>query len=589
MKKNVLFIVIDSVTNDVIFNKNTSKYCVPFLTELRKKSISGDKMYSEAPYTEAALMSLVGSVDTMDNGGYMDKLKGSTCVLEVFKKNGYKTFFNTYYPSIYPSQLVRGYDEMKYTEGFQFMQVWEYRLKYFSDIYLKNELTTDEKTMLVDMLEDNFKAWIAYFEKLLNKDPETSMMYDCMDLTGMDIDLKKLYKEYDNFCLNKIEYLEKLLTLKENHPLFKIKTYMMVDKVHNEEVRNKVMNDYKDVFKKIQQIDFTRNILYNKYPFKKTLKSLLKSDFKTVKGLLAGYKNSLFDKDLYERIAPKYDLLKNERSFYTISHELMNWIQKNKNTNWMSYIHIDDAHYNEMFFTWDTDDIGVIDSDFDRARNYLKKIPKKYKGNVAYDLSLSYCDNVIKNIFDFLEKEKLLDNTSVVITADHGFSYYFCPVREKYVNSCYRENYNVPFIIYDKDIKPRKIENYLATKDIPSTLLSLAGIKIPKEFKGQNLIKYNGRDYALLEYMGGGCPDVRRRPIVLGVRTDEYDVIIDAYINKNFDDNEIKEVYNIKKDPFEHNNLAYKKNIKLSIEKELILLRKRFDELVLEYGKKDNK
>ena len=129
----------------------------------------------------------------------------------------------------------------------------------------------------------------------------------------------------------------------------------------------------------------------------------------------------------------------------------------------------------------------------------------------------------------------------------------------------------------------------MATKDIPSTLLSLAGIKIPKEFKGQNLIKYNGRDYALLEYMGGGCPDVRRRPIVLGVRTDEYDVIIDAYINKNFDDNEIKEVYNIKKDPFEHNNLAYKKNIKLSIEKELILLRKRFDELVLEYGKKDNK
>lgn len=91
-EKNVLFIVIDSVTNDVIFNKDTSKYSVPFLTELRKKSISGDRMYSEAPYTEAALMSLLGSIDTMDNGGYMDKLKGSTCVLEVFQREGYKTF-----------------------------------------------------------------------------------------------------------------------------------------------------------------------------------------------------------------------------------------------------------------------------------------------------------------------------------------------------------------------------------------------------------------------------------------------------------------------------------------------------------------
>lgn len=585
MKKNVLFIVIDSVTNDVIFNKDTSKYSVPFLTELRKKSISGDRMYSEAPYTEAALMSLLGSIDTMDNGGYMDKLKGSTCVLEVFQREGYKTFFNTYYPSIYPSQLVRGYDEMKYTEGFQFMQVWEYRLKYFSDVYLNGDLLEEEKMLLVAMLEDNFKAWISYFEKILKKDHETSMIYDCIDLTGMDKDLKRVLKEYNDFCKNKTVYLEKLLTLRENHQLFKIKTYMMVDKVHNDEVRNMVMNNYKDVFKKIAKIDFTRNIIYNRFPFKKTIKSLFKRDFKTVKGLLAGYKNSLFDKDLYERIAPNYDLLKNERSFYTISHELMNWIKKNKNTNWMSYVHIDDVHFNEMFFTWDTDNIDIINNDFERARNYLNKVPKKYKGSVAYDLALSYCDNIIKNIFDFLEKEKLIDNTSVVITADHGFSYYFCPVREKCVNSCYRENYNVPFIIYDKDIKPRKINKYLATKDIPSTLLSLAGIKIPNEFKGKNLIKFEGRDYALIEYMGGGCPDVRRRPIVLGVRTNNYDVIIDAYINRKFEDNELKEVYDINKDPFEHNNLAKRKQIKVSIEKELAILKKRFDELTSEYNK----
>lgn len=79
------------------------------------------------------------------------------------------------------------------------------------------------------MLEDNFKAWISYFEKLLKKDPETSMIYDCIDLTGMDKDLKRVLKEYNDFCKNKTVYLEKLLTLRENHQLFKIKTYMMVD------------------------------------------------------------------------------------------------------------------------------------------------------------------------------------------------------------------------------------------------------------------------------------------------------------------------------------------------------------------------
>ena len=46
MKKNVLFIVVDSVTNDVLFNKKNSKSKAPFLNMLREKSISGDNMYS---------------------------------------------------------------------------------------------------------------------------------------------------------------------------------------------------------------------------------------------------------------------------------------------------------------------------------------------------------------------------------------------------------------------------------------------------------------------------------------------------------------------------------------------------------------
>ena len=131
MKKNVLFIVIDSVTNDILFNKNTSSLCAPFLNELRKKSISGDKMFSEAPYTEAALMCLLGGIDTMDNGGYMERFKDKTCVLEVFRNNGYKVFYNNYYPSIYPSYMAPGYDERKYIEGFQFSHIWDYRLKYY--------------------------------------------------------------------------------------------------------------------------------------------------------------------------------------------------------------------------------------------------------------------------------------------------------------------------------------------------------------------------------------------------------------------------------------------------------------------------
>lgn len=583
MKQNALFIVLDSITNDVIFNKNSSRLCAPFLNELRDKSISGNKMFSESPYTEAALMCLLGSVDTMDNGGYMERMKNTYSVLEEFQKNGYKTFFNTYYPSIYPSQMVKGYDERKYIEGFQFIQLWEYRLKYFSEIYDKNELTNEEKEMLINMLLDNFNAWMEYLLKIKNKDSETSMLNDCIDTKYIDKDIKALNREIDKFKENKIKYLDKLLSLKEDHPLFKIKTYKMIDKVHDNDVRNIVMNKYKSTFKRIEKLNFKNNLFGNKIPMRKLFNSLIHRDFETFKGLLAGYKNSIIDKDLYERIDKNYDMFKVQRSFYTVKEELFKWIKDNKDNTWMSYVHVDDAHYTESFFTYDTNDINIIDKDFERINEYLDNIPKKYKGSIAYDLSLLYCDNIIKNIFEFLDKEKLLDNTSVVITADHGFSYYFSPIREKYVISSYRENYNVPFIIYNKDVKPRIIENYLSTKDIPSTLLSLANIDIPKCFKGHNLLKYNGTDYAYLEYMGGGCPDIKRRPVILGVRTDNYEVIMEVYVNKNFNDNEIKEIYDIKTDMYENNNLVNKKNIKELITDELNLLETRFNELVKYY------
>lgn len=583
MKKNVLFIVIDSVTNDVLFNKSNSKEIAPFLNSLREKSISGDKMYSEAPYTEAALMSLLSSVDTMDNGGYMERMKNVRCVLEDFKENKYKTFFCNYYPSIYPSNMIRGYDERKYIDGFHFSHIWEYRFKYFSSLYLEHKTTKKENQMLIDLLDDNFKAWIEYLEKIKNNDIETTMLNKCIDKKNINKDIIKVNKEYEKFSKNKEIYLKKLFEEKEEHILFKINEYKMTDKIGDVETRNKIMTKYVDTFKKIEKLNLKRNIINNKFPYSKLIRSILNKDFKTAKGLLAGYKNSLFDKDLYERIAPNFDLFKDQRSFYTVSKELINWIDKNKDTNWMSYVHIDDAHYTESFFTYDTDNIEIVDNEFKKINNYLDKLPKDYKGSIAYDLSLMYCDNIIKQIYDYLEKENLLENTYIVITADHGFSYYFSPVRERYVISNYKENYNVPFIIYGKDIKPRLIEGFCSTKDIPTTLLSLVGIKKNKQYKGNDLLTTNGEDYALLEYMGGGCPDISRRPINLGVKTDNYAVTIDAYINKEFKDIQIKEVYNLKKDPNEHNNLYNNKNIKNEIINELDILNKRFVELKKQY------
>ena len=584
MKKNVLFIVIDSVTNDILFNKENSSDIAPFLNSIRKKSISGDKMYSEAPYTEAALMSLLASVDTMDNGGYMEKFKNIDIFSKYFKENGYKTFFNNYYPSICPSYMVKDFDEMLYIEGFQFMHIWDYRFKYFSKLYINGETSEKENKMLEFLLEDNFKGWILYLEKLENQDNETIMLNKCIDLEGISEDINILKEEYKKFKKNKKEYLINLFKSEEEHILFKIKTYKMTDKVHDNEFRKKIMEKYNYIFKKIKKLNLKKNIVNNKFPMKKLIKSIKNKDYDTTKGLLAGYKNSLFDKDLFDRINYNYDTFKVQRSFYIVSQEFFKWVKNNKKENWLSYIHIDDAHFPENFFTYDTNDEEIIKSDMNRIEKYLNTIPKNYQGSITYDLSLLYCDNVVKNIFEFLKKENLIDNTMIVITADHGFSYYFSPVREKYVITNYKENYNVPFLVYGKNIKPKLIEGYCMTKDIPATLLDLADIKIPSNFKGKSLLKYNGESYATLEYMGGGCPDIKRRPIKLGVRTDDYSVFVEANINEEFKKANITEIYDLKKDPFENNDLKSEKDILNKITNELKIIEKRFLDIKKQYG-----
>ena len=80
----------------------------------------------------------------------------------------------------------------------------------------------------------------------------------------------------------------------------------------------------------------------------------------------------------------------------------------------------------------------------------------------------------------------MLDKTSVVITADHGFSYYFSPVREKYVISSYRENYNVPFIIYNADVEIA--EGDFGLSNVASTVAKLLGYE-PDEHWNPSIIK----------------------------------------------------------------------------------------------------
>jgi arylsulfatase A-like enzyme len=244
-----------------------------------------------------------------------------------------------------------------------------------------------------------------------------------------------------------------------------------------------------------------------------------------------------------------------------------------------------------MFYTYDTDDFNKLDEEFDNITKYLDNLPKNYRGSISYDVSLGYADMCLKRLYDFLDEHNMLDNVNIFICADHGSSYTYDPYRSNYVNNFHRENYNMPFVIWSKDLVPFVDTNFHNTKDIPATILDMNNLKLPKDYDGMSILNSNGRDYVLIENVKGGCPDYNLRDFWLGVRNRSYLVVMTVNINKPFNECTLDAVYDLKTDKLELHNL--KDTISKSvIEKELKILEKELNELVADtkkYNFKNNR
>ena len=166
----------------------------------------------------------------------------------------------------------------------------------------------------------------------------------------------------------------------------------------------------------------------------------------------------------------------------------------------------------------------------------------------------------------------------ILITADHGFSYYYNPIREQFVTNFYNETYHIPLAIYDKDLKPMCLDNFFMSKDIFPTILDLAGLKASTDIDSRSLLKFKGRDYALIEYMGGGCPDYYRRNLLMGLRNNKVSFVISIPLD-DFKKYKFITFFDLEKDPMEKNNLIYSKFDINTIQNELQIVEKRFENI----------
>ena len=105
-----------------------------------------------------------------------------------------------------------------------------------------------------------------------------------------------------------------------------------------------------------------------------------------------------------------------------------------------------------------------------------------------YDAAIRYLDDHVGRLLDSLAARGILEHTVVVVTSDHGEEFYEHGVPE-HGNTLYRQALEVPLIIsYPKALASGAVvETPVSTRQLPATLVQLAGLDAGSPFPGPSL------------------------------------------------------------------------------------------------------
>jgi arylsulfatase A-like enzyme len=95
----------------------------------------------------------------------------------------------------------------------------------------------------------------------------------------------------------------------------------------------------------------------------------------------------------------------------------------------------------------------------------------------AYDAAIAYLDDELSRLLDALDGAGVLDNTIIVVTSDHGEEF---GEHDVYLhgNSLYDRSLHVPLVIRTPSSSGGvRNDAWVSLRDLPSTLLALAGVK----------------------------------------------------------------------------------------------------------------
>lgn len=229
---------------------------------------------------------------------------------------------------------------------------------------------------------------------------------------------------------------------------------------------------------------------------------------------------------------------------------------------------------------------------------YLPDDPAVRKEYASYMDQIERMDDEMGMLLEDLKAKGLLDNTIIFFIGDNGR----CEVRGK--GYLYEPGLKIPMIAWGKGIKATQVNDIVSTLDITATILDLAGIERPDYYEGKPLFnKKNGKSTKGRKYFYG-CRDtwdeipecirsmenadykyirnyfpetpwdsyqeyleLNRPAIHILRRLNEEGKLNDAQKLFLAKQKPAEELYDLKNDPFELNNLAENPEYKLVLRK----------------------
>jgi len=182
-----------------------------------------------------------------------------------------------------------------------------------------------------------------------------------------------------------------------------------------------------------------------------------------------------------------------------------------------------------------------------------------FSHNTLYDRQIAQVDDEFGRLIANLDKDGILNNSYLIFTSDHGelFERGFFGHGDEYM---YESVLHIPLIIHaPRQMQREDIYSLTSNIDVLPTILSIAGKEPAMDIDGQILPGFGGltdEDRPIFSiYAGKNSAFGPLNKSVISMRKREYKLIV--YLG--YDEiNQIFELYNLKSDPDELNNLALK-------------------------------